>query len=61
MNEFLYYENEHRAFENIECELDLFLSFYHAFIRVEEECHDVSNKSQKNLLDLVTTVCACPF
>ncbi len=46
-NEFLYYENEHRAFENIECELDLFLSFYHAFIRVEEECHDVSNKSPK--------------
>jgi len=41
MNEFLFYENEHRATENIECDLDFFLSFYHAFIRVEEECHDV--------------------
>ncbi len=62
MNEFLYYENEHRAFENFECDLDFFLSFYHAFICVEEECHDVSNKSpKKSLLDLVTTVCACPF
>lgn len=42
-----YHQNEHRANENMECDLDFFGCFYHAFIRVEKEYHDVSNKSPK--------------
>jgi hypothetical protein len=31
MNEFLYYENEHRANENMECDLDFFWVFLSCF------------------------------
>lgn len=62
MNEFLYYQNEHRANENIECDLDFFFGLFIMLLYVlKRNIMTFQTSLQKNLLDLVTTVCAFPF
>jgi hypothetical protein len=58
MNEFLYYEDEHRANENMECVLDFFCLFIMLFYVLTRNIMTFQTSLQKNLLDFVTTVCA---